>query len=144
MKRLIVPALCVAAAALLSAPAVAATETPFTATATFTQVIPGTTWEADGVLQVRNQLSTAAVTGDVVGTRYGVINRAGDRVWGTFVLVTATVTWQGTFQGAIHSGCVTADFVGTGSDGSIFRATFTCTGTPGIQSAEGVILDPRG
>lgn len=145
MKRLIVLAVCVAAVSLSSAPALAATETPFTATATFTQISPGKTWDAGGVLQVRDQLSVSTVTGDIVGTRFGVFNRAGNQVWGEFVLTTVTVTWTGHFHGTFESGCgVTADFVGQGSDGSVLRATFACTGNTAVQSVEGVILDPTG
>jgi hypothetical protein len=145
MKRLTGLAVNVAALSLLVAPALAATETPFVATATFTQVTPGTTWEAGGVVQVRDTLSVSTVTGGIVGTRFGVFNRAGDQVWGDFVLTTATVTWTGHFQGKFESGCgITADFVGQGSDGSILRATFACTGNAAVQSVEGVILDPKG
>jgi hypothetical protein len=145
MKRLMASAVCVAALSVLVASAVAATRTPFLGTATFTQITPGTTWQADGVLQVRDQLSVSTVTGGIVGTRFGVFNRAGERVWGDFVLTTAAVTWTGLFQGTFESGCgVTADFVGRGSDGSVLRATFACTGNAAVQSVEGVILDPTG
>ena len=96
-------------------------------------------------MQIRDQLSVSSVTGDIVGTRFGVFNQADQRVWGTFVLSTATATWTGTFQGEFVPGCgITADFVGQGSDGSVLRATFGCTGIAAVQSVEGVILYPTG
>src|SRR5262245_26317201 len=108
-------------ALMLVSAASAATETPFSATAQFTQIIPGTVWFADGVFQSRDQVSIATVSGDLVGTRVGNINRAGDRIWGSFVLTTATVTYEARLQGTIESNCVHISFVGQGSDGSIIR-----------------------
>lgn len=144
MRRLLVPVLCAAAAVLPSGPALAQTETSFTATATFTQIVPGTSWFADGVLQVREQTSYATISGDISGTRVGLFNRAGDRVWGTFVLTTETTTWQASFHGTIESDCTVASFVGRGSDGTIIRGTFECTAVPGVQQIAGVILNPTG
>lgn len=143
-KRLVILALCVAAVSLSSAPALAATETPFTATATFTQVIPGRSWNADGVVQIRDQISHSTLAGDIVGTREGVFNRAGERVWGEVVITTASVTWHARFQGTFESGCGVGSFVGPGSDGSIISGTFACTAVPGVQLLEGVILNPTG
>jgi hypothetical protein len=61
--------------------------------------------------------------------------------WGTFVITSDEVTWEGTFRGTIRGGFNQGTFVGHGSDGSLLKGSFTQTGEFEFL-LDGVILEP--
>jgi hypothetical protein len=129
----------------LARPAMAATKTPFTAVAVYdTFGDPERQWYSDGVLHIRGQLISGTITGDLEGTISIVINLninedGSNEQWGTFVITTLEVTYEGTFQSGNGE---TGTFRGEGNDGtSLTQGRFFNDEESHI---EGIILDPHG
>ena len=126
------------------------TKTPFTATITLTEVgEPQRTWESGPIVHVREEPNEGTVTGDLTGTVSIVNNYNLDPRtisgpgWGTFVIATADVTWEGTYRSKLEGGLNMGTFVGHGDDGSRLKGSFTQTSE--IQfTLEGVIIEPSG
>jgi hypothetical protein len=151
MRRMVLLFLAVGLGLMMFAQsAAAATKTPLTFTDTVAS--PGTperTWVSGDVLHMRGQPQTTVAAGDITGGFRLDVNLNVDLVtgrgelFGKFALITATVTWEGSFAASITPEGVSGTFVGHGTDGTKIMGTFTSTG-PATFLNEAVILDPHG
>ena len=149
MRRLLL--LCLTAGlAVPTASATAATKTPVTFTDTVVTVgAPARSWTEDGVLHVRDQPQTLTLSGDLTGSISLDVNldlrleTSTGAIYGQFQIVTATITWTGSFAGTITPSGASGHFVGQGSDDTTISGTFTQTG-PGAFIDQANILDPHG
>jgi hypothetical protein len=116
-------------------PAAAATKTPFTATLALGEPgEPERSWESGPILHVRGEPNDGTVSGDLNGpasivNNYNLDLRTIDGTnWGTFVIASDDVTWEGSYRGTIRAGFNDGTFVGHGTDGSLIKGSFTQTG----------------
>ena len=151
MTRTLSLGLLVALFGLLPSIAIAGvTKTPFTATITLTEVgAPDRVWESGPILHVRGEPNEGTVTGDLTGTVSIVNNYNLDPRtisgpgWGTFVIATADITWEGTYRSKLEGGLNMGTFVGHGDDASRIKGSFAQTGEVEF-TLEGVIIEPKG
>lgn len=131
------------ALATLAVPALAVTKTPVTFTDVFDTVIPGTSWISGHIVHVRGEVDSGVVVGDLTGTISIVFNFDRDlngpnfTGWGTAVITTANVTWQGTFRQHDSTG----SFEAQGTDGSKLLGTFIVP-FDGTVPTQAIILQP--
>jgi hypothetical protein len=126
-----------------------ATKTHVSFTDTTTTSVPGREWQSGPIFHVRGEVETGPVEGDLVGTitvhanvNINVTTGQGV-VFGKFSLVTADVTWSGSFVGKLSGDAGHGRFIGQGTDGSKLRGTFTSIGG-GANQDEAAILSPHG
>jgi hypothetical protein len=134
-----------------------ATQTPYEFTVTDVSVgVPEKVWVSNGILHIRGQTVTTAITGDIVGTAITIrsvnvdLSTGSGEAWGTFA---RTVTWQGasgTFEGhftaKITASSTIVKLVGQGGgdlDGLQNRDILT-SAAPGVFEGEGIILNTKG
>jgi hypothetical protein len=134
--------------AVFAAPATAAIKTPFMTTLALGQPgDPERAWQSGPILHVRGEPNEGTVAGDLNGpasivNNYNLDQRTVDGTnWGTFVITSDEVTWEGTFRGTIRGGFNQDTFAGHGSDGSLLKGSFTQTGEFEFL-LDGVILEP--
>lgn len=152
MRRVMVLAFLAAMAVqMVASPALAkATKTPFSATETSGPIQEGKTWVSGHILHIRGEVDAGTVTGDLEGTiTIGLnldldLNTGTGHVYGTFAIATESVTWSGSFTGAITGEAQSSGrFGGQGTDGTNLLGHFTQIGENTFDLS-GVILNPHG
>ena len=123
----------------------AASETPYSATVSnLIQLEAGKRWFAGDIFQARDVIRQNLWTGEIggvptIGVETYSLNVAGSRIWGTTKLVTATNTWEGSYEGYfVGPFSAGTSVLRSAEDGTILRGWF------GSGARGGVLLDPHG
>jgi hypothetical protein len=109
-------------------------------------------WVSGPILHVRGAAVPWDLDGDLTGGVEIVHNANFDTRsdrgtgFGSIVIATEAVTWEGRYRGRYTDGLFAGTLVAHGSDGTVMRGTLTTTALEPIPVAalEGVILDPHG
>lgn len=132
----------------------AAVRTPFTASMDFTAPPddPGDVTFTDGVIHVRGEMTTAPVSGDIVGTAIGALDvdvvlasgKGSGR--GSVTIDTEDGIWEVEFRGTIDLPVFSGHFQGQGISGDVagqkMGGSFTDEAVDNVVVLSGWILDP--